>query len=590
MKNKIFKFMAAVTAAIICLCSINVFAIPSTVYANKDYRNIDVINKQGVKVNKPTAQFAANRIAGGEVADVAISYDDYDLNEEYPTLICYVGDTLTFTDMSRDNNGGELTEWDWQYEGQLGTLHNVYKRNVVNETSFNLTEPGETFFYLCVRNDADVKNGCCDPWSENGNHQTVGKNRWFPKGAYWYFTAVRVVVKPKREAKVNVRYWDAPNNRIFHEECINIGEIHNDSEILNTTFNIKDCDGYTYLGWNVQLPDGTVQYTGNERNVNIEFSGWYYEKNLNIEYKAVNDKKLTVNYIDTKTKKVIKTNAVKAKPEDKNTVKITFDNIKGYVIDDWTLKLPDGLVETEGRNEPVIVVLSDNALHKILDINCVPTDDGNVGDSPGEDEEKEIVIVPSGICDGVIEWTETDSHNVLVGYSKSGKRLYERCRHTFTYKTVLSAEAEITPDILKSGYGFEVEVDCDIETEMIENDGCRNWGKNRKPSLEIKNPTNATVFIPWNMTNRLGSQGKSISMVPDGALKFTLPESLISEIGAKKIYTPVELAGTMENPESHSFEIYIGGGGVGEIEFCQKIDCTITINGDMYEDDFSGAN
>ena len=74
-------------------------------------------------------------------------------------------------------------------------------------------------------------------------------------------------------------------------------------------------------------------------------------------------------------------------------------------------------------------------------------------------------------------------------------------------------------------------------------------------------------------------------MVPDGRLKFILPESPVSEIGAKKIYTPVELAGTMENPESHSFEIYIGGGGVGEIEFCQKIDGTITINGDMYEDD-----
>ena len=257
------------------------------------------------------------------------------------------------------------------------------------------------------------------------------------------------------------------------------------------------------------------------------------------------------------------------------------------MIEDWVIKTPDDSVEKTGTEAPVSVTLTEQKPHKILDVNCFSLED---------DEETEsapsptITVKPNGICDGVIEWTETDSHRVIIGYNRKGNPIYGRCNHAFEYKTVLSAKADITPEILKSGYGFEVDVDCDINTEMIENDGCRNWGKNRKPSLEIKNPTNATVFIPWNMTNRLGSQGKSISMVPDGRLKFILPESPVSEIGAKKIYTPVELPGTKEEPQSHSFEIYIGGGGVGEIEFCQKIVCTITINGDMYEDDFSGAN
>ena len=45
-----------------------------------------------------------------------------------------------------------------------------------------------------------------------------------------------------------------------------------------------------------------------------------------------------------------------------------------------------------------------------------------------------------------------------------------------------------------------------------------------------------------------------------------------------------------EEPASHSFDIYISGGGVGNIEFCKKLSKTITINGDMYEDDFSSMS
>ena len=190
MKSKIFKIMAVVLTAIFIISSISVIAAPSKEKVNKDYRNMEILNKQGLKVNKPTAQFAANRIVNGEIADMAISYTGYDCNMQFPTLVCYVGDTLTFTDMSRDNNGGKIVEWDWQRFGALGDNFDVYNRNIVNET----------IFYLCVKSDIDVKYGCCDPWSENGNHQVVGKNKWYPDGAYWYFTAIRVIVKPVKEA------------------------------------------------------------------------------------------------------------------------------------------------------------------------------------------------------------------------------------------------------------------------------------------------------------------------------------------------------------------------------------------------------
>lgn len=144
---------------------------------------------------------------------------------------------------------------------------------------------------------------------------------------------------------------------------------------------------------------------------------------------------------------------------------------------------------------------------------------------------------------------------------------------------------------MKSGYGFDVNVSCAVNTKLVSNKGgCSNWGKNRKALMYINDPTKATVYIPWDMTNRLGTQSKAIAMESNGRLKFRLPISNVSEAGARKIYTPVELPGTAEEPVSHEFEIYINGGGFEGVEFCQKIIGRITINGDMYSDDFSGSD
>ena len=58
----------------------------------------------------------------------------------------------------------------------------------------------------------------------------------------------------------------------------------------------------------------------------------------------------------------------------------------------------------------------------------------------------------------------------------------------------------------------------------------------------------------------------SIAMEKSGK-GFQLPKSPISEAGARKIYTDVALAGTKEEPASHSFDIYISGGGVFQYSF-----------------------
>jgi len=591
MKKRIGSLIAVVMAAIFVLGCLPVMAAPSYEKVNKDYRNMSIMNKSGVTIKKPTAQFCANRVVNGEIKDIAISYADYDCNVEFPTLTCYVGDTVTFTDMSHDNNGGKLVEWDWQYFGNLGESHNLYKSNIVNTASYTLTSPGETIFYLCVKSDAVVKTGCCDPWSENGNHQTVGKNKWFPKGAYWYFTAIRVVTKPIREGKVHIRYWDAPNNKIFYEEEKNVGTILDDADTIETSVHITDWDGYKYSGWNVQLPDGTIQYEGVERDVGIILAGWVPEKNLNVEFYPMNNKELTVNYVDCETDKIIKSNVIKPNSEEPSVdVNVKFENISNYVIEDWILSKPEGDTIQAGTDDPVDVTLTDEVPKQILTINCFHIEDDDGGDSYNPDDNK-ITVKPSGVCDGVITWTETDSHRVFTGYTKSGKKTYKTCYHTFTYKTVLTADKTITPTTLKSGYGFEVNVNCSLSTKLISNDGgCSSWGNSRTNTAKVKDPTVATVYLPWDMTNRLGSQGRTIKMDSNGRLKFRLPISPVSEAGARKIYTPVELPGTKEAPKSHSFEIYIGGGGVGSEEFCQKLTGTITINGDMYEDDFSGAD
>ena len=585
------KLAAAVMTAVFILSDISAFALPSKEWAQKDYRLMNIISKQGREIQKPTARFAAKRIAEGEVQDSVLSYADYDCTADFPTLTCYVGDTLAFEDMSYDNCGGKISEWDWQYYGTLGDSYKVYKNNIVESTSFEMTKPGDTMFYLCVKSDVKVKTGSCDPWSDNGNHQTVGRNKWFPKGAYWYFTAIRVAVKPARDAVVHVRYKNARNGSIIKTEDIPLGRLQ-DNETVDTSVNIPDLDGYSYSGWQVRLPDDEVQYGGSERTAEITLASWVPEKYLDIDYYPISNTEVEVRYWDTAACLVISAEKlaggqVTQDGETQVTAKLTPPG--GYLITGWNVQLPDGKIQYEGSENPTVVTLSGYIPKKYLNVECRKdqTDDGSSGGNP-PGGNTEIVVKPSGVCDGVIEWTETDSHTVY--YRSNGKRRSRTCTHTFKYRTVLGAEAEITPDTLKSGYGFEVNVRCTLNTTLVSNSGCGNWGANRTPTAAVKNPERATVYPTWTMTNRLGTQGAAIGMEKLSTLRFRLPQSPVSETGARRIYTPVELAGTKENPARHEFEIYVNGGGVGNIEFCKKLTVAITVNGDMYEDDFSSMN
>ncbi|MGN0107031.1 MAG: hypothetical protein ACI4A5_04955 [Hominilimicola sp.] len=587
------KTLAAVvmTAVFLCTNILSVMADYCIEPCEKDYRRQPIYNMYGEIAKKPVAKFRIIRSRNGEVKDILESYSDNDLGTDFPAMQCYVGDTITFEDLSDPTDGSGIKTWDFQYYGTLGDHFEEYNYNILESARFELTEPGETAFFLCVKSNLPVMTGSLDPWSENGNHQTIGRNKWFPKGMYWYFATARIIVSASPEAKVNLKYWDVPHNKIFYEEQRNLGELIGD-QIIKTNIHITDWEGYEYSGWNVQTEAGDIQYTGDVRDVDIELAPWVPVKNLNIEYYPYIDTELRVRYWDSDAGRIMSEETIPGEQvvRDKKTiVSYTPQDVDGYDYGGWSVQLPDSSIEGTGEETPVVVGLDGTYPIKYLNIKCYPQE--GTTPPPSIDDGDDDNIKPGGVCDGEIEWTETDSHRVKRGYYSDGTPKYKTCYHTFKYKTVLSATAEVTPSTFKSGYGFETKVNYSINTKLIDNDGdyCSSWGSKRSPDSTVKEPTKATVYIPWSMTNRLGTQSKSISMDKSGK-SFQLPKSPVSETGARKIYTDVALAGTKEEPASHSFDIYISGGGVNGIEFCKKLSKTITINGDMYEDDFSGAD
>jgi hypothetical protein len=587
--KKLIPFMT-VFMAVIFICNFSVLAAPNPEYCQDDYRKQTILDEYGNVVEKPIAQIAAIRERNGTCLDTVSSYAGMDIYTEFPVLACYVGDTLRFDDLSKSSYGN-ISSWDWQYYGTLGEHSAKYNYNIVNQTSIYLSEPGETTFFLCVKSDFRVKKGSPEPWSHNGNHQVTGKNKWFPHGMHWYFTAVRVIVKPATEAKVHVRYWDAQRNSIFHEGTVWLGELM-ENEQTETSVHITDWDGYEYSGWHVVLPDDTLQYSGTERDVGITLAHWLPEKYLNVEFYPYMDTEVQVRYWDSQANRIMFEESVYGEQvvRDKE-IKITVPviEIDGYTFASWNVCLPDGTVQYDGTNTNVEIALNGYFSFKYLNIDYLSNGE-NAGTPTTPDTPEIIPDKPSEICDGVITWTETDSHRVLTGYDRYGNPKYKTCKHTFAYQAVLEATAAITPSTLKSGYGFEAEVNFSVKTSQIKNEGDDSWGNNRATAVTVKKPGKATVYIPWTTSNQLGTQSRVISMNPSSSTKFILPVSSISESGARKIYTPVELAGTEEEPAAHSFEIYLNGGGVGKVEFCKKLTGTITINGDMYSDDFSGMD
>ncbi len=212
----------------------------------------------------------------------------------------------------------------------------------------------------------------------------------------------------------------------------------------------------------------------------------------------------------------------------------------------------------------------------------------------------QIIPAPeeSASCSDTIRWTETDSHRVRERYWDSYSQRYVSywydCHHTFTYEAKLTTTHTISPKTLKSGYGIAVNVTNTVSTRMVRNRGCPDWGDDRENTLVPRPPDKAQVKMGWTVTNRLGTQPSTVDLNllnrTSTQSRFECRPNPISEIRAKQIYTDVALAGTKERPKTHQLILSITGGGVNGIPFCTEIRDRITINGNMYEDDTTGAN
>lgn len=230
----------------------------------------------------------------------------------------------------------------------------------------------------------------------------------------------------------------------------------------------------------------------------------------------------------------------------------------------------------------------------------------------------EGVTVPSGNCTDTITWTETKSHtySVPTGHKSScykevdGEKVkvcnvsqhYSRrtCNHSYTYKAVLTASGTLTAakpngnsTTFKSGYGFSVTMTNNVSVAQTGNSGSCGSSLSKAHSASVQAPLSAEVRTSWTVKHREQkvSQPKNISLEratnTGKKTTFICAVNPISQYSERLIFTDVALKGTKKSPVKHTIKLYSYGGGVDGREFCINVPLTFTINGDMYEDDWT---
>lgn len=224
------------------------------------------------------------------------------------------------------------------------------------------------------------------------------------------------------------------------------------------------------------------------------------------------------------------------------------------------------------------------------------------GVMPPPYEPPKVVTPPEtmGKCQKVIRWNEVKSHTYTVcsGSGKKRRCSTRTCNHVYTYETTLTTTAKLVAakkngnlTTFKSGYGFDVIVDCKISTRQVSNSG--SCGKSlTKPNSKIPvPPTYADVTTSWTVKNaKLGTVQPKVIVLDNMAKtattsNFRPAKNKISHDKNRLIYTDVKIPGTKKKPVKHTITVFVNGGGVNGVLFCEKVPLTFTINGNMYEDD-----
>ncbi len=402
--------------------------------------------------------------------------------------------------------------------------------------------------------------------------------------------------------KVTKRIINSNTGEILHESTEVL-----DKETITKSYILADNNGfvlidnvpneeYTYNHFEIKRGDNEELINRDDKTVaDVSFSDKVNHKILDV-YVIPKSKqsKLRIRYIDKETNKEIKSEEkegrVLDKPEDKDIIEYRIKDIDCMGVEDYVITDVAGNVENTVKyppNKDVKVTVTGDKPVKILIIHLI-----NTCGTPEDDNIETVPIAPS-ICDSdtsSITWQEQTRHTFTDG---DGYR--QTCYHTYTYRATLSVdEVNLSPEILKSGYGMDVNLKTSVSWRSIEQErsipGCpEKFTGTRNPDNRPAPPTRATARLGW-VTKTFGGQFIQDSSVSLKMIRSTVSESEFSApynnvVEENKLYTDIWLSGTKEQPRKHKIAFDIYGGGVDGTEWCTTVEKIFTINGDMYEDD-----
>lgn len=263
---------------------------------------------------------------------------------------------------------------------------------------------------------------------------------------------------------------------------------------------------------------------------------------------------------------------------------ITVPMLEGYSFEDWHILLPDGTNLESGMTSNISIEFNKEQLKKVVEIGYQPINEEEEGTKPNEISDCKA---------DSITWTEKEQHT--YSYTLNGLTYTGTCTHTYKYKvSITDVDVKLTPDTLKSGYGFEPYVKVKISSPrcISKKKSSSRCGKslgNRTPKATVTPPTDAEVHLGYTVKNSLGTQGRVVKLSKDKtdstSSEFSMGINPISVLDTKEIFTDIWLAGTKENPVKHYVTVKLYGGGVNGKAWCTTAKDSFTINGDMYEDD-----
>lgn len=241
---------------------------------------------------------------------------------------------------------------------------------------------------------------------------------------------------------------------------------------------------------------------------------------------------------------------------------------------------------------------------------------------PGESTKARIIFVPAIIeyrekivippeasqavppadtktgCSDVIQWSEVKTHTYTVGSGEN--KVTRTCNHVYTYQSKLNSSASLTAakpngnaTTFKSGYGFMVNLNNSITTSQIGNAGACGKSLSKANSKKPTPPLSSEVKTDWTvkLKDSKATQPKTVLLAKAASTattsKFVTAANPISHYKNAQIYTDVALKGTKKKPVKHTVTVYTYGGGVNGVQFCKSIPLSFTINGNMYEDDWT---